>query len=306
MIDRAIAAARGHFRPLFLAMLVLQAPALAMARFLSAQAPAFLLTGADPRLAAERAPLALAAAGGLLVILFLLQAVATTVTAALLATALAPALDAAGERAASAPSWPRRLLGALGAGLAQLLLLAVAVGLGALPGLLVALTSTSAPTAIVGAAGAVLGGLVLFLVSLLRTILAPVAVAVEGLGPWGALRRSVRLMAPRPGQPVLERPGVRASVLLFTTFVLMLAVNGLAGLPRALASSLGGGGGALPFLPGALPLPVELGLSLFELVAGAALQPFSLSVMVVFYFERRARTEGLDLAAWAERMERAA
>ena len=306
MIDRAIAAARGHFRPLFLAMLVLQAPALAMARFLSAQAPAFLLTSGDPRLAAGRAPAALAAAAGLLVVLFVLQVVATTVTAALIAPALAPGLDAAGQRVASAPSWSRRLLGALGAGLAQQLLLAVAIGLGALPGLLVALTSTSAPTALLGAAGAALGGLVLFLVTLLRTILAPVAVAVEGLGPWGALRRSVRLMAPRPGQPVLERPGVRASLLLFTTFVLMLAVNGLAGLPRALAGSLGGGGGALPFLPGALPLPVELGLSLFELVAGAALQPFSLSVMVVFYFERRARTEGLDLAAWADRLERAA
>ena len=142
------------------------------------------------------------------------------------------------------------------------------------------------------------------MVVLLRTILAPVAVAVEGLGPWGALRRSVRLMAPRPGQPVLERPGVRASLVLLTTFALMLAVNGLAGLPRAVAGSFAGGG-PLPFLPGALPLPVELGLSLFELVAGAALQPFSLAVTVVFYFERRARTEGLDLVAWAARLEAA-
>jgi hypothetical protein len=302
MIDRAIAAARASFRPLFLAMLLLQAPALAMARFLSAQAPAFLLTSGDPRLAAERAPVAMAAAGGLLVVLFLLQAVATTVAAALLAPALAPNLTAEGERLAVAPSWPRRLLGAIGAGLAQQLLLGLAMALGALPGLLVALTSSSAPTTLVGAVGAMVGGLVLFLVALLRTILAPVVVAVEGLGPWGALRRSVRLMGPRPGQPVLERPGVRASVLLFTTFVLLLAVNGLAGLPRALASGFGGGG-ILPFLPGALPLPVELGRSLFELVAGAALQPFSLAVIVVFYFERRARTEGLDLAAWATRLE---
>ncbi len=303
MIDRAIAAARAGFRPLFLAMLLLQAPALAMTRLLSAQAPAFLLASGDPRRAVEQAPSALAAAGGLLVILFLLQALATTITAALIAPSLAVPLTPAGARVEVEPRWGPRLAGALGAGLAQQLLLAAAVGLGALPGLLLLLSSRSTPTALLGAAGAALGGLVLFLVVLLRTILAPVAVAVEGLGPLQALRRSWRLMGPRPGQPLGERPGLRASVLLLTSFVLLLAVNGLAGLPRALAGGLGGGG-ALPFLPRALPLPVELGLSLFELAASAALQPFSLAVTVVFYFERRARTEGLDLAAWAARLER--
>jgi hypothetical protein len=306
MIDRAISAARLHFRQLFLAMLVLQAPALAMARFLSAQAPAFLLASGDPRQVADQAPSALAAAGGLLVVLFLLQALATTVTAALLAPALAPGLNAAGLAKAPATSWPRLLLGALGAGLVQQLLLTTALGLGALPGLLLAFTAHSSATVLAGTIGAVLGGLILFLVALLRTILAPVAVAVEGLGPFQAVRRSFTLMGPRPGQALLERPGVRASLLLFTTFVLMLAVNGLAGLPRAVASSVAGTEGNLPFLPGVLPLPVELGLSLFELVAGAALQPFSLAVTVVFYFERRARTEGLDLAAWAGRLEQAA
>jgi hypothetical protein len=305
MIDRAIAAARAGFRPLFLAMLLLQAPALAMTRLLSAQAPAFLLASGDPRRAIEQAPAALAAAVGLLVILFLLQALATTITAALIAPSLAVPLTAAGVPMVATPRWGVRLAGALGVGLAQQLLLAAAAGLGALPGLLLLLSSRSTPTALLGAAGSALGGLVLFLVVLLRTILAPVAVAVEGLGPLHALRRSWRLMGPRPGQPISERPGLRASVLLLTSFVLLLAVNGLAGLPRALAGGLGGGGGgALPFLPGALPLPIELGLSLFELAASAALQPFSLAVTVVFYFDRRARTEGLDLAAWAARLER--
>jgi hypothetical protein len=304
MIDRAIAAARAGFGPLFLAMLLLQAPALAMTRFLSARAPAFLLASADPRRAVEQAPAALAAAGGLLVILFLLQSLATTITAALLAPSLAVPLTASGAPVEEEPPWGGRLVGALGAGMAQQLLLVIATGLGALPGLLLLLSSRSAPTALLGAAGAALGALVLFLMVLLRTILAPVVVAVEGLGPLGALRRSWRLMGPRPGQPLSERPGLRASVLLLTTFVLLLAVNGLAGLPRALAGGLGGGGGALPFMPLALPLPIEVGLSVFELVAGAALQPFSLAVMVVFYFERRARTEGLDLAAWAARLER--
>jgi hypothetical protein len=298
MIDRAIAAARLRFRPLFIAMLLLQAPALALARLVSARTPGLLLTSTDPRLAAERAPATLAAAGGLLVVLFLLQSVATAVAATVLSPSLAPG------QAPPGPALGRRLAAAAVTGLAQQLLLVLALGLGMVPGLLLILAARSAATTLAGAVGAALGGLVLFLVVLLRTILAPVAVAVEGLGPWGALRRSVRLMAPRPGQPALERPGVRASILLFTTFALMLAVNGLAGLPRAVAGSIAGGG-PLPFLPVALPLPVELGLSLFELAAGAALQPFPVAVTVVFYFERRARTEGLDLAAWATRMEKA-
>jgi hypothetical protein len=285
-------------------MLLLQAPALALARLVSAQTPGLLLTSTDPRLAAERAPATLAALVGLFLVLFLLQSVATAVAATVLAPSLAPDRLAAGEAAAPGPTWGRRLLAAAATGLAQQVLVLLALGVGMAPGLLLILTARSGATALAGAAGAALGGLALFLVVLLRTILAPVAVAVEGLGPWGALRRSARLMAPRPSQAALERPGVRASLVLFTTFILMLAVNGLAGLPRAVAGGIIGGG-PLPFLPGALPLPVELGLSLFELAAGAALQPFSLAVMVVFYFERRARTEGLDLAAWAARLEAA-
>ena len=304
MIDRAVAAARLHFRPLFVAMLLLQAPALALARLASVQATGLLLASADPRQAAERAPAALAAAGGLLGALLLLQSVATAVAATLLSGSLAPGSATPGRTGRGGTAWLPLLAAAAGTGLLLQLLLVLGTGLGMVPGLLLVVAARSSATALAGAAGAALGGLVLFTVVLLRTFLAPVAVAVEGLGPWGALRRSDRLMAPRPGQPVLERPGVRASLVLLTTFALMLAVNGLAGLPRAIAGSLAGGG-PLPFLPGTLPLAVELGLSLFELVTGAALQPFPLAVSVVFYFERRARTEGLDLAAWTERLEEA-
>ena len=296
VIDRAVAVARLHFRPLFVAMLLLQAPALALARLASAELPSLLQLASDATLAAERAPLALAAAAGLLVTLFLLQNLALTVTAAILAPALGGATD--DQPGAPGPAWSRLVPGALATGLAQQLLLVLAAGVGMVPGLLLLLTARSAATTLGGAISAAVGGLVLFLVALLRTILAPVAVGVERLGPWSALRCSSRLMAPRPGQPALERPGVRASLLILTTFALVLAVNGLAGVPRAVAGSLAGGG-LLPFLPGALPLPVELALTAFELAAGAALQPFSLAVTVVFYFERRARTEGLDLQAWA-------
>jgi hypothetical protein len=191
---------------------------------------------------------------------------------------------------------------ALTAGLLQLLALALAPAAGALPGLLLALRAGSTTTAVIGLAAAAVGALLGVLVALLRTVLTPAVAAVEGLGGWRALRRSIRLMAPRPGQPPLERPGVRASLLLFTTFALALAVNGLASLPR-LAASRVAGAGPLALLPGGLPPALELALALLEACAGAALQPFSLAAVVVFYFERRARTEGLDLEAWAAALE---
>jgi len=56
-------------------------------------------------------------------------------------------------------------------------------------------------------------------------------------------------------------------------------------------------------LGGGLPVPLEVALSILEALAGAALQPFSLSALAVFYFERRARTEGLDLERWAAVVE---
>jgi hypothetical protein len=179
---------------------------------------------------------------------------------------------------------------------------ALAPLLGAAPGIWLAARAGSATTALLGLVGAAAGATVLFLVALLRTVLAPAAAAVEGGGGWAALRRSSRLMAPRPGQPLLERPGVRASLLLLTTFLLALAVNGLASLPRLLAARAAGLS-PLAVLPGALPPALELVLTLFEACAGAALQPFSLAAIAVFYFERRARTEGIDLTAWVAAVE---
>jgi hypothetical protein len=134
VIDEAIGLALRHFRPLFVAMLLLQAPALALARLVSAQTPGFLLASTDPGLAAARAPTFLAAAGLLLFTLFLMQSVALTITAAVLAPALQP------EAAPRAPPsrW-RQVVAAAATGLVQQLILLLSTGLGLLPGLLLAL-----------------------------------------------------------------------------------------------------------------------------------------------------------------------
>jgi hypothetical protein len=293
MIDWAVALTVRHFRPLFLAMLLVQAPAFLLVRIAAARSGDLLAAAGDPAAFAPLAGRAAAAALALAAALLVLQFLATAAVAAIVGPTLA-----GGARPPAPP--PRRALATLGAALVQLLLLAAAPALGALPGAALLLRASSPASAVVGLAGAALGALLLFLVALLRTLLAPAAAAVEGAPGLAALRRSSRLMAPRPGQRLLERPGVRASLLLLTTFVLALAVNGLASLPRAGADRLLGRDPLAP--PGGLPLPLEVALSLLEVCAGAALQPFSLAAVAVFYFERRARTEGLDLEAWAARL----
>ncbi|HTN53706.1 MAG TPA: hypothetical protein VML50_14955, partial [Anaeromyxobacter sp.] len=90
VIDRAVALSVRHFRPLFLAMLVLQAPALALARVQSARAAAVVAALGDP----ARAAALLAEMGPgfalLLAALLLLQLAATAAAAAIVAPSLDP------------------------------------------------------------------------------------------------------------------------------------------------------------------------------------------------------------------------
>jgi hypothetical protein len=74
-------------------------------------------------------------------------------------------------------------------------------------------------------------------------------------------------------------------------------------VPRLVAARLAGSQGPLGLLGGALPLAAEIPVSLFEAAATAALQPFSLVAVAVLYFDRRARTEAVDVEIWAARLE---
>ena len=295
VIDRAVALTVRHFRPLFLAMLVVQAPALALARVQATSLTDLVASLSDPPAASEALGRLAATSAWVLAVLVVLQLAATGVAAAVVAPSLG---------AGPPPGHGRRARAIAGSALAQSLLLALAPAAGAVPGLLLAWPSDALAPRLAGLALAAAGALALLLVAILRSLLAPVAAAVEGVGGFRALARSSRLMAPRPGTAFLDRPGVRASLLVLATFLLALAVNGLAGLPRALAAQATGGG-ALALLPGALPLWLEVLLGLVEAAASAALQPFSLVAVAVFYFDRRARIEGLDLERWARELAEA-
>jgi hypothetical protein len=289
VIDRSIALTVRHFRPLFLAMLVVQAPALALARIQTSGLVEVFASLGDPPAAVEGLRRLLVTSSWVLAALVVLQLVATGAAAAVVAPSLGGPAGAPRGRVALAVAT---------AAAVQTAILAAAPAVGAAPGIALAWASGAFPVRAAGTAAALAGGLGLFLVAILRCLLAPVAAAVEALGGARAVARSARLMAPRPGAAFLERPGVRASLLLVATFVIALAVNGLAGLPRALAGRATGGG-LLGFLGAPLPLGAEIALGLFEALASAALQPFSLVAVAVFYFDRRARTEGLDLERWA-------
>lgn len=297
IVDRAVALTVRHFRALFVAMLIIQAPAVALARLQASGAAELLGALADPAQAAARLAGLLPALSGLLVVLLLLQLAATAAAAAIVAPSLDP------RRGAPRPGPLRRAGAVASAALLHVALLCAAPAVGALPGVLLAGRAASAATAATGLAAALAGGAVLFLVALLRLVLAPVAAAVEGVAGHRALARSSALMAPRAGMGLVDRPGVRASLVLLATFVLAVAVNGLASLPRALAARLAGDAAPLALLGAGLPPAVEVGLTLLEAAASAAVQPFSLVAVAVFYFDRRARREAVDVEALAERLE---
>jgi len=296
VVDRAIALTLRHFRPLFLSMLVLGAPVIALARM--QQGRVAELTGllGDPARAAGSLPSLGLAFAAMLAVLLALQLVATAIATAI----VAPSLD---PRGAPPPSAGRRILAVSTGAAVQLAALTLAPAVGALPGVLLATRGEALLTRGVGLAAAIAGSLVALLVVLLRLVLVPAVAAVEGRGGLAAALRSFRLMAPRAGGRFADRPGVRASLVLLATFLLALAVNGLAGLPRAVAGRVTGGAGPLGLLGGALPIGLEIPISVFEAAAAAALQPFSLVAIAVLYFERRARAEGLDVEIWAARME---
>jgi hypothetical protein len=295
VIDRSIALTRRHFRPLFVAMLAVEAPAIALGRLQQARVGDVLSLLGDPALARAAAPSLGWFFVGVLGMLAVLQLAATGVAAAIVAPSLDPA--------AANVSPPRRALAIATATAVQALALGLAPALGAVPGALVAARAGGRTALVGGIVLAAAGGLLAFIVALLRLVLTPAVAAVEARGGLRAAVRSARLMSPEPGVRFLHRPGIRASLVLLAAFLLALAVNGAAGLPRAIAVRLAGTPGALGLLGASLPLPLEIAVTVFEAAAAAALQPFSLVAVAVLYFDRRARREALDVEIWAARLE---
>src|SRR5512138_1487309 len=141
VIDRAVALTVRHFRPLFVAMLLVQAPALALARVqgaaLAEALQALSAPGAAPALLRRLAAGSLA----MLAVLLVLQLAATAACAAIVAPSLDPG---------TVPPSPGRRAAAVGRAVAATaVLLLVAPAAGALPGALLA-SSPASPALRIG------------------------------------------------------------------------------------------------------------------------------------------------------------
>jgi hypothetical protein len=154
-------------------------------------------------------------------------------------------------------------------------------------------TVISLVTAQLGALMAALGGVVMF-VLIFGVMLAAVgmlfgvlpAVVVENAGPLRSLERSVELARGAVGRVV----GLMLVTLLIT-YLPMMAVMAFTGGFAQLAN------------PSAVPTPTQLiTQQVLAMGIGVFTGPFMVAVMVLLYFDRRVRTEALDVQMMTDRL----
>lgn len=146
---------------------------------------------------------------------------------------------------------------------------------------------------VLGLAGAVLGSLVglltwvaVFLSAFGLLFAVTPAIVVEGAGPLDAVERSFALARDALGRVV----GVLLVALLIT-YLPTVAVNWLTG------------GFAELMNPDVVPTPGTLMTrQLLSIAVAAVTTPFMVAVIVLLYFDRRVRTEALDVQMMADRL----
>ncbi|HEX2078149.1 MAG TPA: hypothetical protein VHG08_10585 [Longimicrobium sp.] len=146
---------------------------------------------------------------------------------------------------------------------------------------------------VLGAAGAVVGALLTFLAWVAVFLAAfgvlfavTPAIVVEGAGPLEAVERSFALSRDALGRVV----GVLLVALLIT-YLPSVAVDWLTG------------GFAQLMNPSVMPTPGTLMTrQLLSIAVAAITTPFLVAVIVLLYFDRRVRTEALDVQMMADRL----
>lgn len=120
-------------------------------------------------------------------------------------------------------------------------------------------------------------------------------VVLEGAAGVTALGRSGRVMA-SAGEPLVEGPKFRLSVLLLVYFAVAFTLQSLFVLPRLVLGVADGGvlGGVPPLV--SLPLPLMVPLGFFEVLTNAVVVPFASIMLTLFYRDALAAREGSDLA----------
>jgi hypothetical protein len=306
LLDRALTVYRTQFRELFLLALCFQVVLHAATKLFELLAFASFPLLVQPRALAERP--SLEALGSQLH--WALPAVLSFTGFSLMVWQLSvAAVSASAETAVSArplsalAAWRAlrpRLLPLVATLTLELLLMALHVLAGTVPLVVTAMLALRDPSPVALALLAVGGGLSLllmpglFLVALLKYLLVPAVVQVEGFSGWGAIRRASALMEGRPSERLAAYPKMRGSLVML---VLGLATNAIllvATAPRALLLVADAGRTA--------NAPGLLAVELFEVLASSAVAPFGMVAIALFYLDVRVRREGLDLAMAANRL----
>lgn len=147
----------------------------------------------------------------------------------------------------------------------------------------------SASFSLVMGAVTVVGTIVAFILLAAVYFAVVPAVVVEGKGPMEAITRSQEL-----AEGALGRIAGTMMVAILITYLPMIAVAAATGGMAALTAGAGGD-------PGAMVAAVAL-QQVLTLVISVLTMPFLLSVMTVLYYDRRVRTEALDVQILTERL----
>ncbi len=303
VLDRALAIFRANFSRLLLMMLAFQAPMYALRKGMQSLTENLAHLGKAPELSAVLillGQLALAFGGMLLIHQFAVAAHASAAARAFLGERVAPGK--------AIKEMLGRSLQILGAFFLVMVLIALASALAMLPGvaILFAPVGNSSVARVLVATGlALFGALVATLYLALRFALVTEVLMIERLSLFAALRRSGRLMAGRSGPSALDGSKLRASIVYAVNLCISIAVAVTTSLPNMLVSAAYG---VSPFNPEAydpsrIPFWALLPGDILQVFASAAITPFGLLAMVVFYFDLRIKREGFDLEVLAGRVK---
>ncbi len=310
ILDRALQLFRAHFPHLFIVMLTFQAPMNVLFEAIFLKSAAFLRQSAGgARVPAVGEFLWLMAT--LLGLLFASLALYQLAVAALTSGAARAFLGERLEARAALRQGMRRAPQLVGTFFVLLAWCSFLLLLAMLPGAALSAAAFLAPPGrlritlfVGGLVLLVLLQVVTLLYLLLRYALVSEVVVIEKRSFLGAMRRSASLMAGRVGPSLLDNCKIRLSILYAVNFCISVSVMAVTSLPRGLVNAAYGVSPFDPerFDPALVPLWASVPVSVLGALAQAAVAPFGLLAVIVFYFDLRIRREGFDLELLASRL----
>ncbi|HEY3447132.1 MAG TPA: hypothetical protein VGK67_12240 [Myxococcales bacterium] len=310
VIDRALQLFRANFSRLFIVMLTFQAPIYVLAKVALLRTASFVRQTAKGAQASDLVQLAwlmllIAAIGFVSLLLYQLSLAAITAGSA--RAYLGERIEAGlalREGFERAPQLVGTYLVLL-AWCTLLLVLSTVPGVGAMAlSFAVAAGPGRVALFVAGVVLALLLELVVLLYLLLRYAVVSEVVVIEKRSFIGSMRRSAALMAGRIGPSLIDNCKIRLSILYAVNFCISISVMAVTSLPTALLNSAYGVSPIDPerFDPSLVPLYLSVPVDVLGILTQAAVTPFGLLAVTVFYFDLRIRKEGFDLELLASRM----